>query len=112
MTNEEKALRMEQRNKEICAFYVAGNDLAACASKFGLKRQRLKQLLEKAGVWRPYEKSKRTKFLGVSLTDEDKVALREEADRDGMSMSALSSEWIRQKLAERRARLHTTNAIA
>ncbi len=107
MTPEEKQAQMNARNAEICQMYMSGATLAECASRFGVKRQRIKQIVEDAGIWRPYvrpPRSDRDEFLGVNLTEADKDALREEATRRGMSMSSLTATLIRDMLDEIRVK--------
>lgn len=99
MTHEEKQRQMEQRNADICSYYKADHNVAECGKRFGLKRQRILQILQASGVWQPYEKTGRDVFLGISLTEGDKAALRAEAERRGVSMSALSAEAIKEMLA-------------
>lgn len=93
MTNIQGLTRAE-RDAAICAYYEEGHKVAQCASRFQLGRMRVIQILQKAGVWRPYVKSDRTQFLGVSVTQEGKAALAREADRQGTSMSAVASDLI------------------
>lgn len=99
VTNEEKLQQMTERNAAICAYYQAGHKVSQCASQFRLGRMRVIQVLQKAGVWRPYVKNARTEFLGVSVSEVDKLALRVEAERRGLSMSALTADLIRKMLA-------------
>ena len=94
MTEEQKRTKMSERNDAICAHYLQGHKLSECASKFRLGRQRILQVLQKAGVWKPYVKNARTQWLGVTVTEEAKVALQREATRRGTSMSALTSDLI------------------
>lgn len=103
MTDDEKRQQMTQRNADICAYYKAGHKLSECASRFGLGRQRVQQILLAAGIWKPYVKGDRTEFLGVSVSAADKAALTEEAARRGLSMSALTSDLIKDMLAEVRS---------
>lgn len=81
-----------QRDEAICAYYVAGHKLAECASHFRLGRLRVLQILKAGGVWKPYVKTKRTKFLGVTVTPETKAALEEKAEDLGVSVSKLASD--------------------
>lgn len=100
MTPEEKQAQMEARNLEICQMYLSGASLAECGKKFGLKRQRIKQIVQAAGIWRARPKTSdgRDDFLGVNISESDKQALREEAARRGLSMSQLTAELIREML--------------
>ena len=97
MTNEEKATAMIRRNADICAFYCAGNKPKACASHFRLGRQQVTNILKKAGVWRPYVRSDRTKFLGVNVSEGTKAALTQEAREQGVSVSRLVSDRLEAK---------------
>ena len=99
MIDEEKKIQMTQRNAAICAHYQAGHKLSECASRFKLGRQRVQQILKAAGIWKPYIKNDRTKFLGVTVSEADKAALTLEAARRGISMSALTSDLIKDMLA-------------
>lgn len=100
MTPEEKRAQMQQRDAAIVAYYQEGRKLSECASRFRLGRQRVLQILKRADAWRPYVKKNRTNFLGVSISDATKEALRRESERRGVSMSSLSDEAIQKMLAE------------
>lgn len=99
MTEDERKTRMTQRNTAICMYYTEGHKLSECASRFKLGRQRVLQILQNAGVWKPYVKGDRTKFLGISVSEEQKAALQREAVRRGISMSALTADLIKDMLA-------------
>ncbi len=101
MTAQDKKDRMDQRDAELIVFYERGNTLTKTAKKFRISRQRALQILQVYGVWKPYVKTDRTKFLGVFVTKEDKKALKAEADRRGVSMSKLSADVIKEMLAKR-----------
>lgn len=91
-----------ERNTEICRLYVEGATLQEVGEGFKLSRERVRQILRKNGVYkkdRAVEKSGRDEFLGVNITESDKAALREEASRRGLSMSALTSDLIKDMLA-------------
>lgn len=92
---------MHARNEAICAFYQnvdpkTGESnprpMADVGRKFGLKRQRVQQILKKAGIWRPHERSGRTKFVGVVVREETKEALERLAEEKGTSVSKLTSD--------------------
>lgn len=87
-----ETMTRQQRDEAICAYYVKGRKLAECASHFRLGRQRVLQILKAAGVWKPYEKMKRTKFLGVSVSYETKAALKVKAEEAGLSVSRFASD--------------------
>jgi DNA-binding transcriptional regulator LsrR (DeoR family) len=94
MTPEEKQAQMEQRNTDICLYYKEGHKLSECASKFRLSRQSIMQIVKKGGVWRPYVKTNRDKFLGVTVSGETKTALEERADEQGTSVSRFVSDHL------------------
>ena len=77
-----------------------GRPSRSAANDFGLKRQRIKQIVVTAGIWRERLPPDRDEFLGVNLSEDDKEALRREAARRGVSMSALTSDLIKEMLAE------------
>jgi hypothetical protein len=79
------------RNAAICAYH-ANHTLTECAAKFGLKKGRVLQILKKGGVWRPRTASTRTKFLGVSVSEETKNGLKTKAEKAGLSVSKLTSD--------------------
>jgi lambda repressor-like predicted transcriptional regulator len=87
------------RNDSICAAYQTGLTLAAIGRQFGLSRPRIQQILKKAGVWVPSTKRRRTEYLGVTMTEQTKAALKVEAEKRGISLSALSDETLKEMLA-------------
>lgn len=99
MTPEEKKAAMDQRNLDICACYVNGASLAETCSKFKLGRQRVRMILEAAGVWRPYRKSERIVHLGVTVSQETKDKLNAAAEAAGESASKFTSDLLEEKLA-------------
>ena len=85
------------RNEEICEMYVAGSTLQECGERFSISRERVRQILNKAGVpkqRRTTEKSDREVFLGVNLTATTKEALKTKAKKRGVSMSRMVSDEI------------------
>lgn len=100
MTNEEKVAQAAVRNARICAYYQAGHKVRDCASEFALGRQRIMQILQAAGVWKPYVKGGRTKFLGVNVSGETKDALKAKADERGTSVSKYASDVLDAAVAE------------
>ncbi len=92
--------RRRARDAAIVAYYVEGHKLAECASAFRIGRQRALQILKAAGAWKPYEKTRRTKFLGVSITEETKDALREKADARGVSVSRFASDALDEAVSK------------
>ena len=100
MTPEEKATQMTARNAAICAHYTSGHTVRECASHFILGRQRIMQILQEAGVWKPYVKGERTKFLGVNVSEETKDGLKAKADAEGKSVSRFASDVLDAAVAE------------
>lgn len=92
MNAEEKSTQKTQRNADLCAYYNEGHNARQCASKFRIARQRVIQILQEAHVWKPYVKNNRTQFLGVSVSEETKDALRVKADAEGKSVSRFASD--------------------
>ncbi len=91
-----------ERDTRICQLYTSGQTLQEIGTSFKLSRERVRQILRKQGVYRKDRlvvKSDRDEFLGVNISDADKVALRAEAARRGLSMSALTSDLIKDMLA-------------
>ena len=94
---------MSERNDLICQRYVAGATLQEVGRAFHISNERVRQILRKAGVFktdRRKEVSDRDVFLGVNVSEADKVALRAEAERRGMSMSMLTSDLIKEMLTK------------
>ena len=91
MTTEQRE-KMNARNAAIVAHHRDGHSIAECGRRFGLKRQRVQQILKKAGAWRPHEPSGRTRFVGVTVTEETKGRLEEMAEEKGTSVSRLTSD--------------------
>ena len=108
MTTEERQARSAQRNADICAYYQQGINASAttsaaakaCASRFGLGRQRILQILQTAGVWKPYVKTGRTKFLGVNISEQTRDALKEKASEAGVSVSRMVSDVVDEMVAK------------
>jgi hypothetical protein len=91
VTPQEKAARAEL----ICRTYVEGTtklDDLRRKLNLGIGRMRIMQILKAGGVWKPYVKSGRDKFLGVTVTEETKTALERKAADAGKSVSRLASE--------------------
>ena len=96
--SEGKRSQMSRRNVEICAYYQAGHELNECTMKFALGRQRVRQILRKAGLWHLRERTVRTKFLGAFISEPTKVALRQKARQKGVSVSRLTSDVLEESL--------------
>jgi hypothetical protein len=94
MTPEKRA-EIDERNARIVDYYKEGHSISECGVEFKLGRQRVQQILKEAGVWKPYEKSERTQFLGVSVSEETKAGLNAIAERRGVrSVSKLTSDLL------------------
>lgn len=95
------------RDVEICRLYIGnkgqpGLTLQALGERFHISRERVRQILRRENVFkkdRHIELSGRDQFLGINITEPVKLALREEAQRRGVSVSALSSETLSDMLA-------------
>jgi hypothetical protein len=98
MTEGEK-MQMEERNKAICEYHSAGHTLAECGLKFGLGKQRILQILQRSGTWTPRARGKRTKHLGVTVTEETKDAIERAAYEHGKSVSRFASEVLEAAVA-------------
>ena len=94
MTPEEKQAKLDLRNAAVCDYYLAGHKLSECAKHFELGRQRVLQILKQREVWVPYVRTKRTKFLGVSIKPAAKKALKRKASEKGISVSKLVSDAV------------------
>lgn len=82
----------KQRDADICADHKAGHDVAQLCQKHGLKRQRIYQILKRGGISHARIRSARTKFLGISISEETKEALKQKATDEGTSVSKLTSD--------------------
>lgn len=118
---------MTERNADICKLYLSGLSLKEAGEKYGLSRERARQIvrsaieermkeLVKTGVrsetarqlakeefrWgheKHAPRSDRDEFLGIHLNENDKEALRQEAKKRGVSMSSLTSDLIKDMLS-------------
>lgn len=100
MTPEEKQAQKMERDAKIIEYYQAGHKLSQCASHFQLGRQRVQKILKKAGVWTPYVKTSRTQFLGITVTEPTKQALKDAAKEQGVSMSQFASDVLEAAINE------------
>lgn len=103
----------EERDKEICRLYLDGVNLDDLGRKFDKSSERIRQILKKAGIYKNAKLQKvglragvvvsqtHDEFLGLNLTEDDKELLRLAAEKDGLSMAALTRSWIKEKLKER-----------
>lgn len=98
MTPEERKMQREARDKAICDRYQQGHKLAEVASHFKLGRQRVLQILQAAGVWRPYVRGNRTEFLGVTVSEDAKERLKAAADAKGVSVSQFTADALDEAL--------------
>lgn len=87
----------KERNDEICRLYVGGLTLEECGQQFDISRERARQVLRKAGVFRKDRHFEpRDKFLGVSVPSATKEWVTEEAERQGTSASRLTTTAIEE----------------
>lgn len=86
---------MQQRDRSICDYYLSGRTQKECSWRFKLCTQRIAQVLKSNGVQKPVLSTrKRSKFLGVNVTDETKLALTKRAKDLGVSVSKLVSDGL------------------
>lgn len=91
-----------ERDQEICDLYMKGVKVKDIAGRFTISRGRVHQIVHKNNLTpkdRHVEPSDRDEFLGINISDADKIALRREAKRRGLSMSAITADLIRDMLA-------------
>lgn len=99
MSTHTRSLNAE-RDAEICRLYADEKwTLEACGQKYGIKRQRVKQILKEHDIWRPAPPKtiteRNTAYVGVFMTEDEKTALKEEADRLGEPVSELARRRLR-----------------
>jgi predicted HicB family RNase H-like nuclease len=88
-----------ERNRQICDMYVNGATLQACGDHFKISRERVRQLLRKANVFkRQRAQSTRDQFLGVGVPQPLKDAVELEAERQETSVSALVAETLEEAI--------------
>ena len=89
-----------ERNAELVSRYLAGDSTEELQTMFKITRARIYQILKEAGISpeRQQNADGRDQFLGVNLSEPVKDALRAEAQRRGLSMSALTSGMLRDML--------------
>lgn len=88
-----------ERDQHICEEYSHGDSIALLCLKYDLSHGRVRQILRKAGVYTNHQvTTDREKFLGVNISEPVKTALKQEAERRGMSMSALTSDVLKEML--------------
>lgn len=91
------------RNFEMCRQYMDGTTLDDCAVRFGVSRERVRQILRKAGVFkrdRFVEKSQRDHYIGINVSEASKEGLKDLAERQGVSVSRLASDTLERMLKE------------
>ena len=103
--------RNVERDAEIVRQFTAGQSLRMIAQTFHISHERVRKILQARGILtkrgQALAPESRDEFLGVNLSKIDKFDLREEAERRGVSMSALSADAIRKMLDKiRRERDH------
>jgi hypothetical protein len=91
------------RNKQIILCYRAGNTMDVIASAFGISKQRVHQLLQRAGVTRQENPATRNRelyaFIGANVTKEVKALAVREAKRRHMSLSGWVSRVLQDELS-------------
>lgn len=94
---------MTERDEAIVKQYDEGKTMADLATEHGISRMRVRQIVRKAGVYKPYRDVQhmgRDEFLGVNLTKEAKDALRAKAGEAGKSMSEMVSDEVERMVTE------------
>lgn len=94
------AMTRVERDANMCQRYKDGATMEEIRRETGLSRQRVQQILRQNGLHKSDRKvtSDRDDFLGLNLSKPVKAALRKEAQRRGVSMSALSSDVLKDML--------------
>jgi len=88
-------MRNLERDAEICRLYTEGETLQWCADQFKISRERIRQILIAAKVYRPTrDVGDRQAYLGVELRASVKEALQKKAKEDGVSMSRFVSDLV------------------
>lgn len=85
------------RNQEVVRLYESGQSVADLSRHFKVTKQRIRSLLQRAGVART-PRQKRDQFVGLFVAEPIKQALRDEAKRRGLSISQLSSDTLSEML--------------
>lgn len=93
----------DTRSDEICRLYtVDGLTMQEIGDLYEVSRERVRQILTRKGIRKQDRPSRptscRDEFLGVNISDDVKSALRTEATKRGISMSAMTSEVIKDML--------------
>ncbi len=95
----------EERNRLICDLYMSGKTLQECKNEYGISRERVRQILRKAGVFRGWraattEGSDRVEFLGINVSAEMKENLKTESTAQDISLSELVSNTLDKAVGE------------
>lgn len=83
-----------ERNRQICEQYQRTGRITETARMFNLGRQRVTQIIKRAGVWKPRTRGPRIAYVGVNVSEEAKQALRDAASAHGMSISQYTAQVI------------------
>jgi len=92
-----------ERNESICHLYKEGGlTLGQLGQRFHLSRERIRQIVKRAGLTKEDRTSavitSTDEFLGVNIPKEIKLALRKEAQKRGVSMSSVTTKTLRDML--------------
>ncbi|MCR4301825.1 MAG: hypothetical protein NUV51_09465 [Sulfuricaulis sp.] len=91
-----------KRDQAICDLYRDGATQDVIAVEFGLSESRVGQIIKRAGLLPPKRAATgRTRFTALHLSNEAKEALRAEAKKDGVSMSAWVAALVTKELKDR-----------
>lgn len=95
----ERLLKRAERDMMICNLYLSGESVKEIGKLANLSRQRVYQIVRGAGVQKPETAHlNREELVGVVMSEDDKRALRAEAEKKGVSMSKWTLDLIKEKL--------------
>ena len=87
-----------KRNALICTDYFMGDNVSLLCRKYNIGSQRVKQILQRGGVWHPRVKTDRTEFLGIATDARTKRNLKTNADALGISVSDYATRKLKEML--------------
>lgn len=99
LTGEQK----KERDALICERYAAGETFKVLEREFHLTRQWIHIILKNGGIEvrpRSYSRVNRDTFLGANINSDTKAKLEALADKEGVSVSALTEAALKE-LVER-----------
>lgn len=101
----ERLLKHAERDMMICNLYLSGSSIKEIGTLSNLSRQRIYQIVKQYDLERPAASHlNREQIVGVVIDEDDKKALRAEAEKQGVSMSKWTLNLIKDKLKDIRTR--------